>query len=174
MCLGSATNNNGFWIAWLDLLALLLQLQSIITAHNRWLPKTRSIPYWTTSIFSSTVTDLVLIYEMVTSSTTVVCWLTLHSWTLNSLMNESELTLLYNSGWNEERPPPWTVRLLLFVSSVATKHANLRTMLWFLPVYPLLRNAILASRCLAMDYSITICCPVIKHVFSSTLVIFFN
>jgi hypothetical protein len=34
-----------------------LQLQSIITAHNRWLLTTRSIPYWTTSVFSSTVTS---------------------------------------------------------------------------------------------------------------------
>jgi hypothetical protein len=40
---GSVTNNNGLWIGWLDLLALLLQLQLIITAHNQWLPKTRSI-----------------------------------------------------------------------------------------------------------------------------------
>jgi hypothetical protein len=32
------------------------------------LPRTPSIPYWTTSVFSSTVTDLVLIYESVTSS----------------------------------------------------------------------------------------------------------
>jgi hypothetical protein len=43
-------------------LALLLHLQPIITAHNRWLPKTCSIPYWTTSVFS-TVIELVLIYE---------------------------------------------------------------------------------------------------------------
>jgi hypothetical protein len=63
---GSMTNNNGFWIGWLDLLALLLQLLSILTAHNQWLSATRSIPYWTTSVFSSTVTDLVLIYESVT------------------------------------------------------------------------------------------------------------
>jgi hypothetical protein len=28
--------------------------------------KTRSIPYWTMSVFSSTVTDLVLIYESLT------------------------------------------------------------------------------------------------------------
>jgi hypothetical protein len=73
---GSVINNNGFWIGWLDLLALLLQLQSIIRAHKRWLPKTRSIPYWTTSVFSSTVTDLVLIYESVTSSASSVRWLT--------------------------------------------------------------------------------------------------
>jgi hypothetical protein len=32
---GSRTNNNGFWIGWLDFLALLLQLQPIITARNQ-------------------------------------------------------------------------------------------------------------------------------------------
>jgi hypothetical protein len=51
------TNNNGFWIWWLDLLALLLQLQPIITAHNQWLPKTGSNPSWITSVFSSTVSN---------------------------------------------------------------------------------------------------------------------
>jgi hypothetical protein len=34
-----------------------LQLQSIIIAHNPQLPKTPSFPYWTTGIFSSTVTN---------------------------------------------------------------------------------------------------------------------
>jgi hypothetical protein len=34
-----------------------LQLQSIMTAHNQWLSKTRSVPYWTTSVFSSAVTN---------------------------------------------------------------------------------------------------------------------
>jgi hypothetical protein len=51
----------GCWIGWLDLLALYynyLQLQSLVTAYNRWLSKTRSIPSWTTSVFSSTATDL--------------------------------------------------------------------------------------------------------------------
>jgi hypothetical protein len=58
------TNNNRFSIGWLDILALLLKLQRIITAHNPWLYKTRSIPYWTTS--ASAVTDLLLIYVSVT------------------------------------------------------------------------------------------------------------
>jgi hypothetical protein len=40
--------------------------------------KTRFIPYWTTSVFSSTVTDLVLIYGSVISSVSVARWLTLH------------------------------------------------------------------------------------------------
>jgi hypothetical protein len=81
--LGSMTKNSGLWIGWLALLALLLQLKPIITAHKQWLPKTRSVPYWTTCVFSSTVIDLVLIYESVTSSASIVRWLTLHSWTLN-------------------------------------------------------------------------------------------
>jgi hypothetical protein len=91
------TNNNGFWIGWLNLLALLLQLQPIITAHNKWLPKTWSIPYWTASVFSSTVTDLVPIYESVTSSASVVRWLALHNWTLNFWI------LLRLNHWTHER-----------------------------------------------------------------------
>jgi hypothetical protein len=51
-------------------------------SSHRWLSRTPSIPYWTTSVFSSTVTDSVLIHESVTSSASVVRWLTLHSWTL--------------------------------------------------------------------------------------------
>jgi hypothetical protein len=55
----------------------------MITAHNQWLSQTRSIPYWTTSVFCSTVTDLVLIYESAISPVSAVRWLTFHSWTLN-------------------------------------------------------------------------------------------
>jgi hypothetical protein len=57
----------------------------ITTAHSHWLPKTRSIPYWTTCVFSSTATDLVLIYESVIFSASVVRWLTFHSRTLDFL-----------------------------------------------------------------------------------------
>jgi hypothetical protein len=32
-----------------------LQLQSIMKAYDQWLSKTRSILYWTTSVFSSTM-----------------------------------------------------------------------------------------------------------------------
>jgi hypothetical protein len=101
-----------------------LQLQSIITAHNQWLPTTRSIPYWTTNVFSFTVTDLVPIYESVTSSTSVVRWLTLPSWTLNSLTNPliHECTLFYKFGWTDEIIPPRTYRLL-FCYSFATKRS---------------------------------------------------
>jgi hypothetical protein len=56
-------------------------LQSTITVHNRWLPKTRSIPSRTTNIFSSTVTitnDVCL--------TTDFCWRLQYDW-LNCRMN---------------------------------------------------------------------------------------
>jgi hypothetical protein len=51
--------------------------------YNQWLSKSRSIPYRTTSVFSSAVTDLLLIYESATSSAFLVRWLTLRSSTLN-------------------------------------------------------------------------------------------
>jgi hypothetical protein len=54
-----------------------------MAAHNQWLSTTRYISYWTTSVFPSTVTDLVLIYESVTSLASAVRWLTQHSWILN-------------------------------------------------------------------------------------------
>jgi hypothetical protein len=88
--------------SWLDLLPPSLQLQSITTAHNQWLSKTRSVPYWTTSVFASTVNELVPIYESVTSSASVASWLTLHRWTLNSLTNEwrnSWLSFLLRLPW---------------------------------------------------------------------------
>jgi hypothetical protein len=91
---GIVTNNNGFWIGLLDLLALLLQLQQIISAQNQWLSKTRSIPHWTTSVFSSTATNG---ERKIPSSASVVRWLTLHSGTLNfSRMNSSLHGSLYS------------------------------------------------------------------------------
>jgi hypothetical protein len=113
----------GSGFGWLDVLALLLQFQSILTSHNQWLSETCSIPYWTTSVFPSTVTDLVLIYESVTSSASVFRWLTLnyfYEW-ISEVANEF---FFNNSGRTVERPPPRTVRQLLSVSSVATKRAS--------------------------------------------------
>jgi hypothetical protein len=65
-----------------------LQLQPIVTAHNQWLSNTRSISYWTISVFSS------MWLMPVTSSASVVHWLALHSWLLNfSRMNhDSRMT----------------------------------------------------------------------------------
>jgi hypothetical protein len=86
---GSVTNNNGFWIGWLDLLALRLQLQPIITAHNQWPLTTRSIPYWTTRTFPSarltlfSFTDRSLLLRL--PWTTTVLW-TNSDWLLLSVL----------------------------------------------------------------------------------------
>jgi hypothetical protein len=68
----------------------------MITAHNQWLLMVRSIPYWTTSVFSYNVTDLVLIYESLTSSAFVVRRLT-----LNSLTNAERRPTAHSLGWTE-------------------------------------------------------------------------
>jgi hypothetical protein len=50
----------------------------------------------------SCVTDLVLIYESVTSSASVVRCLTLHSWTLNSLTDDERRTTARSHKWTEQ------------------------------------------------------------------------
>jgi hypothetical protein len=96
------------------------------------------------------VTDLVLIYESVTSSASVVRWLTLHSyWTLSSLKNDecriitvlripseecrmtsylwmnsverSHVSSLYNFGRTEYKSPRVTVSLPLHAYSLSWK-----------------------------------------------------
>jgi hypothetical protein len=126
---GSVTNNNGFWIGLLDLLALVLLWQPIITAHSQWLPKTRSIPCWTTGVFSSAVTDLVLIYESVTSSASVVRWLTLHSWPLN-YWTAFSIILRLNDEWtvlNSRIRVRVTLRLAVYRQSVRLGDKPLET-----------------------------------------------
>jgi hypothetical protein len=66
------------------------------------------------------MTDLVLIYESVSSSASVVRWLTLDNWTLSydwitELPHEWTGFSFYNSGWTEYRSPSQTVPLLLSV-----------------------------------------------------------
>jgi hypothetical protein len=87
----------------LDWMIEFISTSTTITTHynssHQWLSKTRSITYRTTSIFSSAVTDLVLIYELVTFSASVVLWLGLHSWKLNFWIL---LRLNYDSLMNAE------------------------------------------------------------------------
>jgi hypothetical protein len=78
-----------------------LQLQSIMTAHNQWRPKTHSIPYWATRVFSSTETDLVLIYESVTYESLKMHelnWTVAQRWIISYLFNiifEDSIALFY-------------------------------------------------------------------------------
>jgi hypothetical protein len=51
-----------------------LQFQPITTAHNQWLSITRSIPDWTTSVFSSTVTNHWSHIELPYESSRVLCY----------------------------------------------------------------------------------------------------
>jgi hypothetical protein len=89
------TNNNGFWIGWLDLLTLLYnhsQLQSIITVHNGCL---RLATLLTGLRVSSLLRDWLGSDLRVSHFFSFRCpLLTLHSWTLNTLMAELRLTEL--------------------------------------------------------------------------------
>jgi hypothetical protein len=131
--MGSGLDNWIYWHSYYN----YAQLRPIIISHKQWLSKTRSIPSLTTSVFSSTLTDLALIYETVTSSVSVVRWLPLHSWTLNwltdalnddCLSNElvddcsttdssNYVSSFYNSLRTADRTLSWIVHLLfrLFV-----------------------------------------------------------
>jgi hypothetical protein len=52
-------------------ITIALNFYNYNNSSHRRLSKTRSIPYWTTSVFSSAVTDLVLIHESVIYSASV-------------------------------------------------------------------------------------------------------
>jgi hypothetical protein len=93
-------NNNGSglddWIYWhLPLQSLLI---AITIAHNQWLPTTRSIPYWTTSVFPCVVTDLVLIYESVTSTNDLR--FTRDEWWTKNDLRMNHVSPFYNFGAN--------------------------------------------------------------------------
>jgi hypothetical protein len=120
--------------------------QLYVTAHNQlmsiWLAPFLNLPFC--------VTDLVLIYEKVTSSASTVRWLTLHSWTLNSLTNAERRTTAHSRmNWTNSfitsgrieytSRSPRLAASLLFCLFVAT-------------------GTWLQNRCPAMDYSASICC----------------
>jgi hypothetical protein len=121
----------------------------ITTNHNssQWLLTTRSIPYRTTNVFSSTVTND---ERRITAHTLNSFWIFLR-------MNyDSFIT----SRRPEYRSPPRTVIILLLLREYV--FVNIRcsgnvcqsvATLWPSAAYPLQRKRVLPSRCLAMDYS---------------------
>jgi hypothetical protein len=138
---------NGFWIGWLHLLELLLQLQSMRTALNQWLLKTRSIPYWTTSVFSST--------DWLGSDLRIG-----HSFSFRRpLVNTPQLNTQLSLEWTE-----------LFYNFGTECHHVLK-----FPCYSLLlcvfvaTGTCLSNRCRAMDYSAYIHCSGNKPLASSGL-----
>jgi hypothetical protein len=159
----SVKKNNGFWIGWLDLLARLLQSLLITINYNSSHSVTAQdslhsflhhecLPY----SLSSTVTDLVLIYESVTSSKND-CWLAPRLRLTDLRMNSH----LYLEANRRETTISNTSSVIICFIRCYKTCVNLGATLWFLPEYSLLRNAIIASRYLAIDYSVTIC--LLKH-----------
>jgi hypothetical protein len=148
---------------------LLLQFRSIIKTHNRWLPKTRSIPYWTTKAFSSTVTGLVLIYESVTSSVSVVRCLTLHSWTLSRdcILTELWVLLSIATALNDDRftkemvhesSTTDSIKCVSFHNSGRIRERPPPRTVRLLLRLLIFKGTWLPNRCLAMDYSASIRC----------------
>jgi hypothetical protein len=153
-----------------------VQLQLIITAHNQGLSKTHSIPYWTTSVFSSAVIDLVLIYELVASCTAIACWLTLHSWTsefsydwIFELPYECQMTELswteLTSRQTKYKSPCLTVPLL-FCCICCHGNVTYRNIIqqWIIPWLFIAAKTCLPNRCLAMVIFVTILTSVWKHL----------
>jgi hypothetical protein len=138
---GSVTNNNGLWIKWLGLLALLLQLQSMITARNRWLCKTRSIPCWTKSVFSYTVTN-----DQRTIPSGWTEWRATTHLRTNPLLRVLTCPPVITS---KKRTKTTTSNSKLSFCLIRY-HKNMAT-LWLSPAYPLERKRVLASSCLATD-----------------------
>jgi hypothetical protein len=106
-------------------------------------------------IFSSIVTDLVLIYESVISFTNDERRLR-SDWILfyESMKTHSinYVSSLYNSGANRTESFP-AVHVIACLSIAAETRVSFVVTLWFLQAYPLPRKRVLARRCLAMDYS---------------------
>jgi hypothetical protein len=136
------TNNNGFQIGRLDLLAILIQLQPIITVHNQWLSKTRSIPlldhehllfYWDEWRRKNHCSHTELPYE---------CRIKNLSWT--------ELT----SRRTEYKSACLTVPLFFSVSSVATKRVSISWKRLISPSVFVIAKTCFSDRCLAIDYSV--------------------
>jgi hypothetical protein len=162
---GSMTNNNRFWIGLLNLLAIVLQFQLIKTAHNQWLPKTRSISYWTTSgerLDSDLGIGQFFSFRCLlldTSQLNTELLLRMHPWSLwriNQFTNELSFIT-----WGEQT---WDHRLEQWI---AILHCNGNVC--FVLLYLLQRKCVLASRCLANGLQLVRCYFCFQEVFTEPL-----
>jgi hypothetical protein len=122
------------------------QLQSIMTAHNQWLSKTRSIPCWTTGVCSSTVIN----DERRITAHTLNCL-------ERRLSDELFLRMNYDSFITSRRPVGHHIEQLI-VRPLSWKYLCLATC-YLTTTCSLLfvaERKWFPSRCPTMDYSFTI------------------
>jgi hypothetical protein len=146
-----------------------LQLQSIMTAHTQWLSKACSIVFWTTSVFSSTMTND---ESLLTHWTPTECRIKknlwrIFDWSLLLLEFTNELRFI-TATWPEYKSPCRTVNCpLLFcvvTGMLLLTFVAAETYVW-VPLPSKLTSSsadipafrpYLLSRCLSMTYSVTI------------------
>jgi hypothetical protein len=149
----------GDWIYW------HLPIQSIITAHNQWLSKTRSIPSWTTSVFYCDwlCSDLRIghffyerriTYEGMTTAFWLNCLLLCTAACIVSGNHGKYWLLVRIRGkfcwfrWHGKRGL-YQVGLWIRISIETCVYFVATS--WFLQRYSLLRIRVLTNRCLAID-----------------------
>jgi hypothetical protein len=128
-----------------------LPLKSLTTAHNKWLPKTRSIHYWTECLLfhlSSTVTNFILICESVTSTKNNL-WIAKDKWQMKNELWMS-VSPFHKFGAKQTQMTTSSSSSIIPCPSVAAETCvNFVATLWFPQAYPLLRK--LAYRVLAQQ-----------------------
>jgi hypothetical protein len=110
--------NNEFWIGWLDLLtpSFMITLNyNQFTAHNQWLTKTRSIPYWTISVFFLVFLLLWLVWFWFTNYSFLVYeWRLTYEWLPNEWIQSSSLlpaTSQHGHSWRRAPLGPMAIYL---------------------------------------------------------------
>jgi hypothetical protein len=148
---GSVTNNKGFWIGWLDLLANYNSSQSMAA-----LDSLHSLPDYECHPFCRDWLGSVLRVGYFFSFRCPLVNSTAERWTVLRMPNEESLNSL-ELNWTElsnEGPLANELWTNSFITSRRTEYNSpyltVPLLFWF---YPLPQKHVLASRWLAMDYS---------------------